>query len=274
MYFTRHMRVLEHCIPSASGEMQAQINALREAFSDDTSKAFELKASLGLRSPTFDVHAGPKVTPQRSHSNLAQAIPMWQQQVQDAASSKTMSPASEYNSPLDRLPPNNLHTSRPSMSYPPPEVHSLSNATSIPSQAYHIPPEHQHSYPPIRTTSFDQHPTPIWDPSGIFNQWNTAFGAPQTPSQVQQQAPTPTLRMQPTHTPMALVAPQPTFFPAQTITGADLPLPSEPVVDVPTVTPVMWQDAFTNAYVSGHGQKRYRDEQVNGNFEQYVKRRG
>ena len=45
----------------------------------------------------------------------------------------------------------------------------------------------------------------------------------------------------------------------------------------PTVTPNMWQDAFTSAYVSGHGQKRYRDESVDltGVYDPYgTKRRG
>lgn len=43
---------------------------------------------------------------------------------------------------------------------------------------------------------------------------------------------------------------------------------------VPTVTPLMWQDAFTTAYVSGHGNKRYRADEVDpATFNQYAKRR-
>ena len=51
-FFTRHMRILEECTRSSPmPEIQAQIDALREAFSADTSKPFELKATLPYNSP-------------------------------------------------------------------------------------------------------------------------------------------------------------------------------------------------------------------------------
>jgi hypothetical protein len=52
-YFTRHMRILEECIPHwPLPEVQAQVNSLREAFSADISKPFELKPSFPYGSPT------------------------------------------------------------------------------------------------------------------------------------------------------------------------------------------------------------------------------
>jgi len=46
------MRILEECAPSwPMPDVQDQINALREAFSADTSKPFQLKASFPLGSP-------------------------------------------------------------------------------------------------------------------------------------------------------------------------------------------------------------------------------
>lgn len=57
-YFVRHMQLLEACAPAWSMlEMRSQIDALREAFSKDTSKPFELNdhfpyASSPARSQT------------------------------------------------------------------------------------------------------------------------------------------------------------------------------------------------------------------------------
>ena len=58
-FFVRHMRVLETMSPSfPMPEMQQQVNSLRQAFSADCSKAFELK-------PTFPF-GSPQVAPQTS----------------------------------------------------------------------------------------------------------------------------------------------------------------------------------------------------------------
>ena len=52
-YFTRHMRILETCTSAwPQPEMQTQIDALRDAFSADTSKPFQLKSSFPLGSPS------------------------------------------------------------------------------------------------------------------------------------------------------------------------------------------------------------------------------
>ena len=51
-FFTRHMRILEQCTTSwPMPEMQAQIDALREAFSADTTKPFTLKPTFPYNSP-------------------------------------------------------------------------------------------------------------------------------------------------------------------------------------------------------------------------------
>ena len=52
-YFTRHMRLLEVCVPEwPMPDLQPQITALREAFSVDIRKPFELKPSIPYGSPT------------------------------------------------------------------------------------------------------------------------------------------------------------------------------------------------------------------------------
>src|ERR1700760_2879163 len=51
-YFIRCMRLLEQCTPSWPMEsMRKQIDALREAFSADTSKPFDLKSAFPFGSP-------------------------------------------------------------------------------------------------------------------------------------------------------------------------------------------------------------------------------
>ena len=48
------MRILEECIPHwPLPEVQAQVNSLREAFSIDTSKPFDLKPSFPFGSPSM-----------------------------------------------------------------------------------------------------------------------------------------------------------------------------------------------------------------------------
>lgn len=80
-YFTRHMRILENCTSAwPMPEMQTQIDALREAFSADTSRPFELKrsfpfgspSSIGLQpSPPLDAgHPPPILTRHGSHGQV------------------------------------------------------------------------------------------------------------------------------------------------------------------------------------------------------------
>ena len=82
-YFTRHMRILENCTSAwPMPEMQTQIDALREAFSADTSRPFELKrtfpfaspSSTGLQpSPPLDAgHHPPMLSRHESHSQVNQ----------------------------------------------------------------------------------------------------------------------------------------------------------------------------------------------------------
>ncbi|KFY43231.1 hypothetical protein V494_02060 [Pseudogymnoascus sp. VKM F-4513 (FW-928)] len=59
-YFTRHMQLLERCTNACPmPDMQQQIDALREAFSADTSKPFDLKPSFPYGSPTSSNQSSP-----------------------------------------------------------------------------------------------------------------------------------------------------------------------------------------------------------------------
>ncbi|KXT05016.1 hypothetical protein AC578_10337 [Pseudocercospora eumusae] len=273
LYFTRHMRVLEHCIPSANAEMQAQINALREAFSADINQPFELKATLGLRSPTIENHPTPSSTNSGPSAPQLLTTPAWN--MAEAASAKSMNPAEGYGVPYDNVAGHGIG-SRPQLPH-------HSSSYEIPQQSAYAPHLHQVStaqtgYALEPVISNEQH-TPVWDPSGIFNQWNAAFGEGPPP----QATPPDPRSMQPTSAPM--LPNQTSPINAQGMYGAQqVPVNASPVVmpdttppAMPMVTPVMWQDAFTNAYVSGHGQKRYREASVDHSaYSQYsnTKRRG
>lgn len=71
-YFTRHMRLLESCTSAwPMPEMQTQIDALREAFSADTSRPFELKPSFPYGSPGANLQSSPSLDENYRHSNLS-----------------------------------------------------------------------------------------------------------------------------------------------------------------------------------------------------------
>jgi hypothetical protein len=56
----RHMRILETCGPSfPMPEMQAQVNSLRQAFSADITKPFEMKPSFPFGSPQVAPQSSP-----------------------------------------------------------------------------------------------------------------------------------------------------------------------------------------------------------------------
>lgn len=78
------MRILENCTSAwLMPEMQTQIDALREAFSADTSSAFELKRSFPFGSPSSSGlqpspplepgHPPPMLTPHESHGQVQQS---------------------------------------------------------------------------------------------------------------------------------------------------------------------------------------------------------
>lgn len=257
------MRVLERCIPSAAPEVKVQIDALRQAFSNDISHPFELKPDLGLRSPSVESKPTP---PGVYNQNLpAQGGQVWPQ-MQDPLSSKTLSPSSEYGQSAFQQPP-----VQPTMPF---------TTSGFPAQgqaAYN-----HHGLPQISTApagfplepviSNEQQQTPVWDPSGIFSQWNNAFGPPsqpqQTPPAQQMQHPTSAPAMPPQqHQQQQQQQQSP-----QHVYSQQLPAGAGQSM-MPTVTPVMWQNAFTDAYVSGHGHKRVRDDGADG-YGGYQKRRG
>jgi hypothetical protein len=292
------MRVLEQCTSSTQPEIQLQINALREAFSRDTSKPFELKHTLGMHSPVMDQHLMTSTIATQSIQQPAvsqtSSGPSWPLPNSDV-SPKTTNPASDYMQ--------SFNTAAATASMPGASAvafntssFDIPSSTAYPTQNFsHVTnAAYQQPYSLERVPSNEQHTPPVWDPSGIFSQWNTAFGPqpnPQQPSPpAAQYTPASTssasmLRQAMPQQPVS-AGMQASFYQPPAAAAAVRPPPQHTSMPgsgypgmpaVPTVTPNMWQDAFTSAYVSGHGQKRFRDDSVdlNGIYDPYgAKRRG
>lgn len=151
-------------------------------------------------------------------------------------------------------------TSQPSIAFTPPNYQLPATTPYSDSSLHRVTPTSQTGYALEPVSSNEQ--LPAWDPSGIFNHWNTAFGAA-TP------LPPPPRGMLGIPTVSASTLP-PLLSPGSQHNGYDAhpPLPTAEILGsagihvMPAVTPIMWQDAFTNAFVSGHGQKRYREASV------------
>ncbi|KAI9842384.1 MAG: hypothetical protein M1837_007304 [Sclerophora amabilis] len=155
-YLTRHMRILERCTSSWSVPgMSESIQALREAFSADTSKPFVLKHSFPYNSPPTASQRSP---PRNVHYH----------QHQDQLSSTKVPQQMEHR----------MHPLSPPQS-----------AASIDTQPSNDPFAAESFM--ATTTSHAQQPqqrvgntAPMggqltWNPTKIFDQWNTAFGTPQ-----------------------------------------------------------------------------------------------
>merc|ERR1712230_111666 len=211
--------------------MQAQINALREAFSNDTSKPFELKPSLGLRSPSMENQATPPGLRNNSASAQSQRAASWAQ-LPGTTSSKAISPSSEYPPHIDQVVTQSMQTPS-TMAYPTTTYQMAPNSFNTGSMPHVTAvPQPQVGGPRMPNASA----------SGMHSQYS------------------------PTN--------QQTMYGTQQVPNSGAAAIPETTPPIPTVTPLMWQDAFTTAYVSGHGNKRYRDDGMDPNSYNQYKRRG
>ena len=141
----------------------------------------------------------------------------------------------------------------------------------------HVTAAPQSAFPLEPVVNSEQPPAPVWDPSGIFQQWSTAFGgapAPQPVPQPQVGGPRmPNASASGMHSQYSPTSQQ-TMYGTQQVPNSGAAAIPETTPPIPTVTPLMWQDAFTTAYVSGHGNKRYRDDGMDPNSYNQYKRRG
>lgn len=273
--------------------MQDQINALREAFSSDTSKPFELKPTLGaLASPSVEKQLTPPLSQQSSPDDPA-AIDVWPT-LRNQALPGARSAISELEAQFAPSSMPSHITSHPVMGYIPEDFSAQPSSapTSAPYgmnqllQSSMNVPVHEAGYPAPHTPGSELQ-TPVWDPSSIISQWNTAFGNPVAPPSASPASEEPS--MLPANlvggpTSMAMLN-QNTVLQPSVSSHNHSPVYGQNISPVagnmmsqagtaPAVTSVMWQDAFTDAYISGHN-KRHRDDTYDGSM--YVggaKRRG
>lgn len=248
-YFTRNMRILEQCSSSwPVPQMQVQIDSLRQAFSADLSKPFELKANFPFGSPAPDADTS---TPPADSSFFAA----------DGAG---------HQQAVGRHIWGNAYEAQPIT--PPQTAGSMrSHQDMIPTTSFSGSDQQY-----VANTSMG------WDPSGVIDKWQTAFG------QSSMESPSPGISgatlhgatVAPTSAPMYSNTQQPSYFnasnaiaatqagisqtfPAQTTSQQPGYLPQASTVTPSTygpsmqnfVTPSMWQDAVARTY----GSKRRYD---------------
>ena len=145
------MRILENCTSSwPMPEMQAQIDALREAFSANTNKPFELRASFPYGSPgsTITIQPSPPIDLPYQHENLSQQ------------SSHEQSAQTHYNHPI--TPPISADAYDPNDEKPPVPPMMMINPAAQQQQQQ----QQQHQGLPSGISSNDD--LGGWNPTRIF----------------------------------------------------------------------------------------------------------
>lgn len=149
------MRILEQCVAAwPMPEIEAQINALRVAFSADIDKPFELKASFPYGSPLEQYQPSPPLDSQ--YHNLH--IP----------------PNPQYD--------HQRQVPRPSQTLTPPISAGTSDSrTESPQYRPTFGPPHGQTAPPMPKHNSIPMPENVqWNPTPLIDQWNTAFSIPQS----------------------------------------------------------------------------------------------
>ncbi|KAI0410073.1 fungal-specific transcription factor domain-containing protein [Xylaria palmicola] len=239
-YFTRHMRILERTMGSwPLPEMLKQIDAVREAFSADVRKPFVLKPSFPYGSP----HPSTQSSPPRA-----------------TTFKPPMLRTNSLDPNLDVHPGPHSHVSYHPIT--PISVSSGDGKGDSPSvQSLSMLGAGQSTQPPLgHTLPLVDHPT--WNPSRIFDQWNSTFGTPLPPQQASVTPQSSSLNVSsgapevPTSqdiaiatAPLSAAAPPPQLSHQQQY--------SAPPVQA-FVTPAMWQESVASVYESG-GLKRHWD---------------
>ncbi|KAF2736632.1 hypothetical protein EJ04DRAFT_533529 [Polyplosphaeria fusca] len=230
-FFVRHMRILETCAPSwPMPEMQQQINTLRQAFSADTGKPFELKPSFPFGSP--QVHA--ESSPMSNEGSYRSRLPSQQSLDQPGQVNYHAHPITPPISASDQDP----------------------KADSPVAQSLVMMAAGQRAPPPQAAMQM-QEPTQ-WNPQRIIDQWNVAFGTPPPPTTASQAS--PPLRPPPTgnyelRTPQETTQPNyqlPNVSPqSSVIQGTPSQIPasaSYATQSMPYVTPTMWQEVVASSF--------------------------
>ncbi|KAF2277497.1 uncharacterized protein EI97DRAFT_375360 [Westerdykella ornata] len=230
-FFVRHMRILEQCtgvLPMP--EMQQQVNNLRQAFSADVTKPFELKPTFPFGSPQVTTQASP---------------------LSNDGSYRTRLPSQP--SPVDQPGQVNYHAHP--ITPPISASGHESKADSPVAQSLVMMASGQRAPQPANMPM--QEPVQ-WNPQRIFDQWNVAFGTPAPLSASSQASPplrpppagnyevrTPQEPNQPNYQ-LPTISPQP-----NNLQGAQpqlAPATGYPAPNTSYVTPTMWQEVVASSF--------------------------
>ena len=250
------MRILECCTSAwPMPEMEAQINALRVAFSADINKPFQLRPSFPYGSPSSEpFQPSPPLDAQYQHLPIPHTTSYGQRYPSYA--SQTITPPISAGG-------GDMGTESP----------QTGQALDVMSTS------HQQVTPAMQ----QQHSTEVgngvlWNPTPIIDQWHTAFSIPPSqlgpPSSHSSSSPISLpVSSSTSHTPQTLspthsnpYAPQ--YSPASAITSAPQPHHMPPQQPSYTnsgpifVTPKEWQQSVASVYDPG-GMKRRWDYDIN-----------
>jgi hypothetical protein len=261
------MRILEACIDAwPMLEMKAQIDALREAFSADKNKPFELKESFPYGTPS-DYHPSPPLDAHYHRLQVPEHETYQQQPRSQSYSLQTMTP------PVSAI-------SRDSGFDSPMPQHSRGIAPT--SNLSRSVPTYSQSYPQQAIPTVDE---AQWNPTPIFHQWNTAFSIPQAalapPSSATSNSPPMTFPvMQQTPTPVSpspsnpYMTSHPTSASGSVISAPQRPqrqqqpqtIPSQPAPGFPNsfVTSKQWQQSVASVFDPEGLKRRWRYSDIDG----------
>ncbi|KAH7261026.1 uncharacterized protein BKA55DRAFT_536032 [Fusarium redolens] len=232
-YFTRHMRVLEKVMEAwPMPELEKQINALRDAFSADVRKPFVLKPSFPYGSPHPSTHSSPP----RGNDSFRPVIHRTGS-IDQHLDTHGAQQVSYTNHPIT-----------PPISAGP--LDSKSDSPAVQSLVMMS----QGSQAPGMPQSMSLTDQPAWNPSRLFEQWNTTFGTPASHTQPSSTPP----HTSPLNASSSGATEVPTIQDIQAV-QASMPAGSHQIspsqyssAPVPNfVTPAMWQESVASVYEGG-----------------------
>ncbi|PQE20390.1 lipase regulator 1 protein [Rutstroemia sp. NJR-2017a BBW] len=233
-YFTRHMRILEKCTNSwPMPDMQQKIESLRLAFSADIRKPFVLKPSFPYGSPVANT------SPQQPHGQH------YRQSISHPTSVDQQN--LEHQNAQQRSVSYTSHPISPPISAG--GVDTKSDSPAVQSLVMMATGQRASVSIPSGVTMAD-HST--WNPTRIFDQWNSTFGTPPTSSSSASQT-------TPLKTPSSGAQELPTLSEMQSLPNVNLPPGSQPMppqqysgAPIPSfVSPSMWQESVASVYEGG-----------------------
>ena len=178
-YFVRHMRILERCVSAwPMPETEAQINALRAAFSADVHKPFELKESFPHGTPSEHSRPSPVSPPSSDRPQPSQLQP---QKNLDVHHPHQAQPNQYLPQLMNQMP----RQQAAYLATPPVSDYTADSKPQTPmyAQGYDLAQQTSYANIPSSASGYYQQQAPSaaeiqWNPTPIMDQFDTAFAIP------------------------------------------------------------------------------------------------